>query len=90
METNQALDFRANVISSPNVVCECGSKLFTQQFVLKNLSQLVSPTGKAQVVEVPIFVCAKCGEVPKEFKENSNYKYILGEETIEQQTSLIL
>lgn len=89
MENNQMLDFRANVVSSPNVVCECGSKLFVQQFVLKNLSQLVSPTGTSQVVEVPIFVCAKCGEIPKEFKENRNFKYILGEETVEEQSFLI-
>lgn len=86
----QALDYRTNVVKSPNVVCECGSKLFTQQFVLKNLSKLVSPTGTAQVIEIPIYVCAKCGEVPKEFKENANYKYILGEENVEQNTSSII
>lgn len=90
MENNQPFDFRSNVISSPNVVCKCGSKLFVQQFVLKNLSQLVSPTGKSQVVEVPIFVCAKCGEIPQEFKDNSNYKYILGEEQIEKKSSIII
>lgn len=86
----QSIDYRANVVKSPNVVCSCGSKLFTQQYVLKNLSKLVSPTGVAQVIEIPIFVCAKCGDIPNEFKENANYKYILGEENTEEKSSIIL
>jgi hypothetical protein len=88
MDNNSMLDFRSNVVGSPNVVCECGSKLFTQQYVLKNLSAIVSPTGAPQVVEIPVFVCAKCGEIPSEFKQNANYKYISGEE-VKQVSSII-
>lgn len=87
----QPIDYRANVVTSPNVVCSCGSKLFKQQYVLKNLSKFVSPTGAAQVIEIPIFVCAKCGEIPDEFKMNANYKYIFGEEeNVEQKTPSII
>ena len=89
MENNNALDFRFNVIGSPNVVCDCGSKLFVQQFVLKNMSALTSPTGTPQIVEIPVFVCAKCGNIPNEFKQNTNYKYIFGEEEIKQTSNLI-
>lgn len=82
------LDFRSNVVGSPNVVCECGCKLFNRKYVLKNLSALVSPTGAPQIIEIPVFVCADCGSIPNEFKQNANYKYIFGEE-IKQVSPLI-
>lgn len=67
------------IINSKNVVCSCGSKIFKQAFVLKNLSKLVSTTGRDEIIEIPVFVCAKCGEVPDVYKNNLQYKKIMGE-----------
>ena len=43
------------------LVCEsCEHTTFTQAFEMRKLSALVSPTGEAAVIPVPIFVCSKC------------------------------
>ena len=68
-----------NVVSAPNIVCECGSKLFEHRVILKHISALVSPTGKDEIIDIPVFVCASCGKVPKEYTTKANYKLIFGE-----------
>ena len=51
-----------------DIVCEnCGSKFFRQVSAFKKLSALISPTGKEQVVPVPVFRCDECGHINKEF-----------------------
>lgn len=67
------------IITSPNIVCKCGCKTFTEAVVLKKMSALVSPTGKESIHPIPVFVCTKCGEIPTEFLEKNNAKAILGE-----------
>lgn len=68
------------LLTSPNVVCKCGCKIFVPGFLLKKVSALVSPTGKEEIVDLPIYVCSKCGEIPEEFKSKPNFKQIMGEE----------
>ena len=85
MELDNALGAQSNlaniVVNSPNEVCEeCGSKLFIPAYVLKKISKLVSPTGRDEVMEIPLYVCAKCGAVAPHYKDNSNYGKIIGEE----------
>lgn len=79
----QQLAMRDKILSSQNVVCECGSKIFNQAFVLKRISPLVTGTGKEEVAEIPVYVCAKCGKVPEVYTNNSNYKKIFGEDNQE-------
>ena len=51
-----------------DIVCEnCGSKFFRQVSAFKKLSALISPTGKEQVVPVPVFRCDECGHINKGF-----------------------
>ncbi len=51
-----------------DIVCEnCGSKFFRQVSAFKKLSALISPSGKEQVVPVPVFRCDECGHINKEF-----------------------
>ena len=51
-----------------DIVCEnCESKFFRQVSAFKKLSPLVSPTGKEQIVPVPVFRCDECGHINKEF-----------------------
>lgn len=72
------------VVNSPNVVCKCESKVFIPAVVLKKVSALVSPSGKEELVDIPIYVCAKCGEVPEEYKNKPNYNKIFGEDINDQ------
>ena len=51
-----------------DIVCEnCGSKFFRQVQAFKKISALVSPTGKEQIMPVPVFRCDECGHINKEF-----------------------
>lgn len=68
------------VLEGPNAVCpHCGSKIFHEAVVLKKVSAILSPTGKEELMPIPVFVCDKCGEIPDEYKNERNYKVIMGE-----------
>ena len=51
---------------------KCGNAAFDQYYKLYKLSALKSPTGKAQLYNVPIFVCANCGDVLDPKKEEQS------------------
>jgi len=74
----------SSILNAPNVTCSCGSKIFTQAFVLKRISSLVSPTGREETIEIPLFVCAKCGEIPSVYRDNPQFKKIFGETEIKK------
>jgi len=51
-----------------DIVCEnCEGKFFRQVSAFKKLSALISPTGKEQILPVPVFRCDECGHINKEF-----------------------
>lgn len=50
---------------------KCGSKNFKQVYQMKKLSALLSPSGQAQVVTMPVFICDNCGEELTELKQMS-------------------
>jgi len=51
-----------------DLVCEnCGCKFFRQVNAFKKIGALVSPTGKEQIIPVPVFRCDECGHINKEF-----------------------
>lgn len=53
--------------NSKSVTCECGGMLFQEKVFFKVLSALISPSGKEELVPMPVFVCTSCGKVPKFF-----------------------
>ena len=76
MSTMQAMK---GVMDSPNIVCGvCGSKVFIPAVVLKKVPSLSSPTGKEMIVDIPLYVCAKCGEIPDCYKMMRNFDTIMG------------
>lgn len=80
---NSALptNIRINPLKYPNVKCECGSEIWLQGVVLKQIPGLELGTGtKDKVFDIPIFYCAKCGKVFPEDKEICK----IGETTQEQ------
>ncbi len=52
------------VKNSKSLVCECGGMLFQEKIFFKILSPLISPSGKEELVPMPVFVCELCGKVP--------------------------
>lgn len=66
------------IFKSPNCVCSCGSRVFQQAVILKNVSSFVSPTGKNEIYPIPTYICAKCGKICKEFLEKPAAPTILG------------
>lgn len=54
--------------SAPFVTCdECGNGTFQEVVMFKMLSALVSPTGKAGMVPMPVMACNACGHVNESF-----------------------
>jgi hypothetical protein len=53
--------------NSKSVDCDCGGMLFQEKIFFKVLSALISPSGKEELVPMPVFVCEKCGKVPSFF-----------------------
>lgn len=51
------------LLSQPNVVCECGCMYFVQKQVLKKIPALLIGAPEDQIVNIPVFVCDKCGKI---------------------------
>jgi uncharacterized Zn finger protein len=51
-----------------DIICEnCEGKIFKEVMMVKRLSALISPTGKEQVIPVPVLRCDDCGHINKQF-----------------------
>ena len=75
---NPTINYGA-VIDSPNSVCECGCKTFAPAAILKKVSKIVTMTGRDEIVDIPVYVCTKCGKIPQEYMDKGNAARILGE-----------
>ena len=68
MDGNRPPGLNIKMSDLTDMCCEnCGSKFFRQVSAFKKLSALISPSGKEQVVPVPVFRCDECGHINKEF-----------------------
>ena len=67
------------IISSPNVICECGNKVFIEAVILKKVSPLVTGLATETLYPISVYQCSKCGKIPNEFLKMGNAKLILGE-----------
>lgn len=77
--------FKKTVLTSPNIVCECGCKTFIAAAALKKVSSVVSMTGRDEIIDIPVYVCSSCGKIPKEYTDNANFKKIFGEDVAEEE-----
>lgn len=60
--------FNLDLSQTTPVVCEeCGHEHFTEVSLMRKLSPMLSPTGQAAMIPIPVYACAKCGHVNKEF-----------------------
>tara|TARA_R110001592_G_C12900811_1_gene726604 strand:+ start:250 stop:495 length:246 start_codon:yes stop_codon:yes gene_type:complete len=64
----QPAQVKIDVSDLTDLVCDhCGAKVFREAKMFKRLSALVSPTGKDQIVPIPVFRCDECGHINDEF-----------------------
>ena len=79
----------AAVLDSPNIVCECGCKTFAPAAVLKKVSRIITMTGRDEIVDIPVYVCTKCGKVPQEYMDKGNAARIFGETKKDSSTDVM-
>jgi len=62
---------RINPLDYDNLKCDkCGNETFTHNIILKKIPGIVVGAGKEdQVIDLPVFVCAKCGAILKDYRE---------------------
>jgi len=74
--------------STPNIVCdECGYFAFLPVVTFKQISAIVSPTGKAGLVPVPTYMCAQCGFISPKMMP---FPLVIPEEAEEKPLSSII
>lgn len=64
MQQNINVDFDQ---TTPVLCEECGHKYFEQLLHLRQVSGLLSGTGKPSYIPIPVFACKGCGHVNEEF-----------------------
>ena len=60
-----------NPMNYPTIKCDkCGCKTFISGVILKKIPGLALGTGaEDQLINMPVFICSKCGEVFKDDRE---------------------
>ena len=50
------------------VACDnCKSQAFQEAMILRNVSAILSPSGKAGILPLPVFACIACGHINSQF-----------------------
>ena len=63
-------NFNVDLSNVDNIKCdECDNETFVPAFIIKQVSALMSPTGKETLVPVQLFKCSKCNHVNEKFLE---------------------
>ncbi len=58
-----------NLANAKDVECECGNNFFVQGLKIKEVSAIISPTGKKETIGIPTIYCPVCN---KELKDKEN------------------
>ena len=73
MNQNQQAQLNINPDDLTDVLCEkCDNQTFSQVFLFKSLSAVLSPTGKKTMVPMQVFKCDECNHISKEFLPKQN------------------
>lgn len=66
---------KLDLAQAETIVCEeCGNMLFLQSFIMKKISAIMSPSGKEEIIQIPVMSCGSCGAVPKDFLEGIGHE----------------
>ena len=72
---NQQQQLNINPDDLTDVLCnKCSNQTFTQVFLFKKLSAVLSPTGKESLIPLQVYRCTECGHINEGFlpKDNPN------------------
>jgi len=58
----------------PLVCPKCGNSIFDRYFKMYKLSSLKTASGKEQLFNVPVYVCASCAEILDTSKTDNDIK----------------
>lgn len=67
---NQRPPIELDLSNAQDIKCErpgCGNYTFQEVVLMKKVSALLSPNGKAGIVPIPTFACNVCGHVNAQF-----------------------
>jgi len=71
MQTEQQFNIPLN--DTKEVKCEkCESDRFVQQFFLRKVSRFATGMMEDGMIPMPVFACASCGHINKEFLPKKN------------------
>ena len=57
-----------DINQTKGVICdECGGNFFQQAVHIRKASGILTGTGKASYIPIPVFACLSCGNVNAEF-----------------------
>lgn len=54
---------QVDLSKTTKVSCKCGNDKYTQSFLMRKVSGLITGTGKPGFVPIPVFTCIQCNEV---------------------------
>jgi hypothetical protein len=57
----------AVIKNAQSIKCDCDGILFNEKITFKKISSFLSPTGKEEIIPIPVMVCEACGKVPSVF-----------------------
>ena len=69
MNNPQQPQMNIDMSQTTSEVCEkCENETFTQVYLVRKLSALLSPAGKESMIPMETFACAKCGHINSGFQ----------------------
>ena len=75
---NQQQQLNINPDDLTDVLCnKCSNQTFTQVFLFKKLSAVLSPNGKDSMIPLQVFKCDECGNINEEFVPNKDGKKVI-------------
>jgi hypothetical protein len=60
-----------NIKEIPWIKCEGGNMLWESYLMFKRVSPLISQSGQEELLPGEVYICKKCGKVPKFFWEKA-------------------
>jgi len=49
------------------IKCDCGNNSFSENFLIRQLSRILTGAPKDSLVTIPVFSCSKCGKILEQF-----------------------
>lgn len=68
MNSQSQINLNIPLAETTAVVCEsCQGNLFTNAMMLRKASRFVTGTSQDTIIQIPLFICKKCGHLNEEF-----------------------